>query len=69
MKKEKHDKMLEQRCIAIQCAWRQKVARNHANKLRKERDDLMREQAAIMLQCAWRQKLARTNFMSYDRSG
>eukprot|EP00944_MAST-04C_sp_MAST-4C-sp1_P009299 g9299.t1 len=62
LKKEKHDKMLEQRCIAIQCAWRQKVARNHANKLRKERDDLMREQAAIMLQCAWRQKLARNKF-------
>ena len=62
LKKEKHDKMLEQRCIAIQCAWRQKVARSHVKQLKQERDDLMREQAAIMLQCAWRQKLARKKF-------
>ena len=47
LKQEKHDKMLNQRCIAIQCAWRQKVARSHVNQLRKEKLLLLQEQIRI----------------------
>ena len=58
--------MLEQRCIAIQCAWRQKVARSHVKQLKQERDDLMRNRQQLCCSVHGG-KIARKNFMNCEK--